>query len=98
MLNYHILGFIENFTDPRNLSNLTNYTTYSNEPNIVYIEKNNNPYDLGELSVFISAVLLSLGGFVAIIGSNIRRSRCNNIVCGNTKCKRVVADDADIGV
>lgn len=100
MLNYHILGFIENYTDPRNLSNfsnLSNYTSYSNEPNIVYIEKN-NPYDLGELSVFISAVLLSLGGFVAIIGSNIRRSRCNNIVCGNTKCKRVVADDADIGV
>jgi len=95
MLNYHILGFIENYTDPRNLSN---YTSYSNEPNIVYIEKNNNPYDLGEISVFISAVLLSLGGFVAIIGSNIRRSRCSNIICGATKCKRQVGNDADIGV
>jgi hypothetical protein len=92
---YHILGFVPNITDPRNLS-VSNYSDYS-DSKIVYVEKN-NPYDLGEISVFISAVLLSLGGFIAIIGSNIRRSRCSNIICGSTKCKRDVANDVDIGV
>lgn len=90
---YHILGFVENITDPRNLS-VSNYS----DSNVVYVERSKNPYDLGEISVFISAVLLSLGGFIAIIGSNIRRSRCSNIICGSTKCKRDVANDVDIGV
>ena len=93
---YHILGFVPNITDPRNLS-VFNYSNYS-DSKVIYVERSKNPYDLGEISVFISAVLLSLGGFIAIIGSNIRRSRCSNIICGSTKCKRDVANDVDIGV
>jgi hypothetical protein len=90
---FGILGFKENITDPRNLSNIS----YNYSSNVVYME-NKNPYDLGEISVFISAVLLSLGGCVAIVASNIRRSRCVSIDCGISKCSRKIAVDDDIGV
>ena len=86
-----ILGlpfYAENITDPRILLNSS-----SN----VYIESK-NPYDLGEISVFISAVLLSLGGCVAVVASNIRRSRCVTIDCGISKCSRRVPEDDDIAV
>jgi hypothetical protein len=90
---FGILGFKENITDPRNLSNIS----YNVSSNVIYME-NKNPYDLGEISVFISAVLLSLGGCVAIVASNIRRSRCVSIDCGISKCSRKIAVDDDIGV
>ena len=90
---FEILGFKENITDPRNLSNIT----YNYSSNVVYME-NKNPYDLGEISVFISAVLLSLGGCFAIVASNIRRSRCVSIDCGISKCSRKIPNDEDIGV
>ena len=87
-----ILGipyYIENLTDFRNLSNSSS--------DVVYLESK-NPYDLGEISVFISAVLLSLGGCFAVVASNIRRSRCVTIDCGISKCSRKVPEDDDIGV
>jgi len=90
---FEILGFKENITDPRNLSNIT----YNYSSAVVYME-NKNPYDLGEISVFISAVLLSLGGCFAIVASNIRRSRCVSIDCGISKCSRKIPNDEDIGV
>ena len=90
---FGILGFKENITDPRILSN----TSYNYSSDVVYFE-NKNPYDLGEISVFISAVLLSLGGCVAIVASNIRRSRCVSIDCGISKCSRKIPVDVDIGV
>jgi hypothetical protein len=40
----------------------------------------------------VSAVLLSLGGFIAIVMQNVRKSRCTNISCGISKCSRVVPD------
>ncbi len=87
-----ILGipfYTENITDFRNLSNSSS--------DVVYLQ-NKNPYDLGEISVFISAVLLSLGGCFAVVASNIRRSRCVTIDCGISKCSRKVPEDDDIGV
>jgi len=91
---FGILGFSEeNITDPRNLSDIT----YNYSRNVMYIE-NKNPYDLGEISVFISAVLLSFGGCIAIVASNIRRSRCVTIDCGISKCSRKIPVDDDIGV
>jgi len=91
---FGILGFSEeNITDPRNLSDIS----YNVSKNVMYIE-NKNPYDLGEISVFISAVLLSFGGCIAIVASNIRRSRCVTIDCGISKCSRKIPVDDDIGV
>ena len=86
------MGFYENITDPRNLSNLSNYSS-----EVIYIQPNRE-YDLGEISVFISAVLLSLGGCFAIVASNIRRSRCISIDCGISKCSRKIPQDDDIAV
>ena len=91
------MGFYDNITDPRNLSNYSNYSNYSNDSKIIYVMKENE-WDLGEISVFISAVLLSLGGFIAIVASNIRRSRCVSINCGCTRCTRKISNDPDIGV
>ena len=52
--------------------------------------------NLGELSVFICSILLSFGGFVSIIASSVRRSRCENInCCGLFNCKRKLVNDAD---
>ena len=86
------MGFYENITDPRNLSNLSNYSS-----EVIYIQPQTK-YDLGEISVFISAVLLSLGGCFAIVASNIRRSRCVSIDCGISKCSRKIPQDDDIAV
>ncbi len=51
--------------------------------------------NLGTISVFVSAVLLSLGGFIAIVMQNVRKSRCTNISCGISKCTRKLPDDDD---
>ena len=62
------------------------------QPNInVNVQSEN----LGTISVFISAVLLSLGGFIAIIMQNVRKSRCVSVSCGCSKCSRVVPDVED---
>lgn len=50
--------------------------------------------NLGELSVFICSILLSFGGFVSIIASSVRRSRCQDInCCGIFNCKRTLVND-----
>ena len=43
---------------------------------------------LAQSAVFISGVLLSLGGCFAIVFANIRRSRCKFISCCGSKCTR----------
>jgi len=43
-----------------------------------YNDENQQP-DLGVISVFICSILLSLGGFIAIIASSCRRSRCTKV-------------------
>lgn len=55
--------------------------------------------DLGVISVFICSILLSLGGFIAIIASSCRRSRCTEVggCCGIT-CVRHPVDDNDPGI
>ena len=95
---FGILGFKENITDPRDLG-FSDFTDPRRLTNMTLrIVENRNPYDLGEISVFISAVLLSLGGCFAIVASNIRRSRCVSIDCGISKCSRKIPVDEDIGV
>jgi hypothetical protein len=92
---FSILGFSENITDPRYLSN-SSLGIYSFNS---ALKENNNFPDLGQLSVFISAILLSLGGFISIVASSIRRSRCHQILCcGFSKCIRDVPNDPEIGV
>lgn len=47
----------------------------------------NCPSSLTDLGVFISGVILSIGGLIAIIGSQCRQSKCNEISC--SKCFKI---------
>jgi len=89
---FNILGFKENISNPRYLNN-SSYVTFG------IAEKEKSSIDLGEISVFICSILLSLGGCISIIASSIRRSRCQQILCcGFSKCLRDVPKDPEIGI
>ena len=38
--------------------------------------------------IFLSSLLLSCGGFIAILFDSIKKSRCKTIDCGISKCTR----------
>jgi hypothetical protein len=89
---FNILGFKENISNPRYLNN-SSYVTFG------IAEKEKSSIDLGEISVFICSILLSLGGCISIIASSIRRSRCQQIFCcGLSQCNRSVPKDPEIGI
>lgn len=48
--------------------------------------------DLTSIGVFISGILLSIGGLVAILFSSFKASRCITIDCGCSKCTRKLPD------
>jgi hypothetical protein len=55
-----------------------------------------NEENLGTISVFISAILLSCGGFIAMLFSSMKSSRCVNIDCCGISCKRkILEEDSD---
>ena len=64
----------------------------SNEPPIyIYPPQNNINYT--ELGIFISGLILSVGGFLSLLLGSIRRSNCKTVACCCFKCKR---EDMDI--
>ena len=64
-----------------------NYLEQSNEK-IVIIQEDSLGSILGSVSVFISAFLLSCGGFLAVIFSYLRRSNCKKVNCLGSECTR----------
>lgn len=52
-----------------------------------------NEENLGTISVFISAILLSCGGFIAMLFSSMKSSRCVNIDCCGVSCKRKIVEE-----
>ena len=52
-----------------------------------------NEENLGTISVFISAILLSCGGFIAMLFSSMKASRCVNIDCCGISCKRKIVEE-----
>lgn len=55
-----------------------------------------NEENLGTISVFISAILLSCGGFIAMLFSSMKASRCVDINCCGITCKRkILEEDSD---
>jgi hypothetical protein len=54
------------------------------------------PSSFTDLGVFISGVLLSIGGVIAIIGSQCRASKCNEITC--SKCLKIKREGVLNGV
>ena len=55
---------------------------------IVIIQKDSLGSILGNISVFLSAFLLSCGGCLAIIFNYLRRSNCEHITCLGSECTR----------
>ena len=52
-----------------------------------------NQENLGTISVFISAILLSCGGFIAMLFSSMKTSRCVDIDCCGISCKRKILEE-----
>ena len=52
-----------------------------------------NEENLGTISVFISAILLSCGGFIAMLFSSMKTSRCVDIDCCGITCKRKILEE-----
>jgi hypothetical protein len=52
-----------------------------------------NEENLGTISVFISAILLSCGGFIAMLFSSMKASRCVDINCCGITCKRKIVEE-----
>jgi hypothetical protein len=59
---------------------------------IVIIQKDSLNSVLGNISVFLSAFLLSCGGCLAIIFNYLRRSNCKHIKCFGSECTRTNLD------
>ncbi len=55
-------------------------------PNMIILQGTEE--NLGTLGVFLSSLLLSLGGCVAVVFSSLKQSRCKNISCCGIKCDR----------
>jgi hypothetical protein len=68
-----------------------NYTIYDyqGEPIKIIIDQKN---DLNLIGIFISSLLLSLSGLIAVLFSGLRNSRCNEIKCLGSSCTRNVAE------
>lgn len=54
----------------------------------IQIAEQSGAVNYTELGVFISGLLLSLGGCFALVFSNLRKSNCSDIELGCFRCKR----------
>ena len=61
-------------------------------------DSNCDNIDYGSISVFICSILLSFGGFISIIASSCRRSRCTELGCCGSKCLRNPVNDIEPGL
>lgn len=73
--------------------NLRSYNyTIQNEPNndiVIHIDEG-----LTGLGIFLSSLLLSISGLLAVLCSSLRKSNCSTIKCGN--CCEVQRNNLDI--
>jgi hypothetical protein len=58
-------------------------------PNIVHFQMDQTE-NLTTIGIFVSSLLLSLGGCLALVISEVRKSRCTQLKCGQTSCVRDV--------
>lgn len=60
-----------------------------NDKNIyINIQPTNSGVNYTEIGIFISGLILSLGGCFAMVFSNLRKSNCSDIELGCFKCHR----------
>lgn len=68
---------------------LQNYTIEQDKDIVIKIEEG-----LTGLGIFLSSLLLSISGLVAVICSSLRKSNCSNIKCGS--CCELKRSNLDI--
>ena len=67
----------------------TNFSTNSFQETAQATGREKITLSLTEWGVFISSILLSLGGCIGMIMTNFRKSNCSEIsCCGISKCTR----------
>lgn len=79
--------------DPRKLYNQS-YSMETN-PNI-NVNIPNPPINYTELGIFISGLILSVGGFCSLMLGNCRKSNCSSIKCGCIKIERNNLEIAEV--
>lgn len=67
---------------------VADYWNANTAPPVVIVERHSDGELLGQVSVFVSAILLSMGGCIAVVCSHMRKSNCSYISCFGTKCTR----------
>jgi len=71
------------------MNNLSTFADPRNDP-VVRFEMVQSE-SLTTIGIFVSSLLLSLGGCIAVILSEIRKSRCMEINCAGGNCVRDVS-------
>ena len=88
----YLRGHSANYTAA--LGDSTSYYRIEGEPLIIYP---NRDEDLTSTGVFISSLLLSIGGLLALTSEACRRSRCSKLDLCCIKCDReVIPAEADL--
>jgi len=59
------------------------------DPEVIHFQMDQSE-NLTTIGIFVSSLLLSLGGCLALVIGEVRKSRCININCGSTSCVRDV--------
>lgn len=68
------------------MTNYTSMTVPTPTPYNIIVESNNS---LTEWGIFISSLLLSCGGFIAVVMQSFKSSRCKKIsLCKSIECDR----------
>ena len=64
-----------------------------NNTGLIKINLEPQKENLTTLGIFISSILLSFAGCMSVIISEIRKSKCSNISCGDLSCDRDIENN-----
>ncbi len=76
------------------LSNLTIMETNDPSRENIIVEGCGGGGSLTDLGIFLSSLLLSLSGLIAVMCSSLRKSNCSSIKC--SKCLEIERNNMDI--
>ena len=62
------------------------------EPSVINVNSPEQNENLTTLGVFLSSLLLSVGGLFAMVMSSIRNSKCKNVKCCGLSCESEIEE------